>query len=183
MKELNLSISFLVTEPSGYGLYGLFKNFFFKMQFISSRQQRAVKRQIFILQLTSAMIICFWVSIDVKTFQVLKNITKRIINEEEQDRTKIKVGEFIGFVDVCDRGWKIFLAVIKNLNLHISNLYSCNPTEQLWAVWANRRSFFFCLYMSFKHIPSRPKTTQRLVGATRFPFRCIILVVWGVVEC
>ena len=30
IKELNLSISFLLTEPSGYGLYGLFKNFFFQ---------------------------------------------------------------------------------------------------------------------------------------------------------
>ena len=42
IKELNLYISFLLTEPSGYGLYGLFKNFFFKMQFMPSRQQRAV---------------------------------------------------------------------------------------------------------------------------------------------
>ena len=42
-----------------------------------------------------------------KTFQVLKNITKLAINEE-QDRTKINVGEFIGFGDVSDRGWKIF---------------------------------------------------------------------------
>ena len=29
-KKLNLFISFLLTEPSGYGLYGLFKNFFFQ---------------------------------------------------------------------------------------------------------------------------------------------------------
>ena len=43
-----------------------------------------------------------------KTFQVLKNITKLTINEQEQDKTKIKVGEFIGFGDVSDRGWKIF---------------------------------------------------------------------------
>ena len=42
------------------------------------------------------------------TFQVLKNITKLTINEQEQDRTKINVGEFIGFGDVCDRGWEIF---------------------------------------------------------------------------
>ena len=43
-----------------------------------------------------------------KTFQVLKNITKLTNNEQEQDRTKINVGEFIGLGDVSDRGWKIF---------------------------------------------------------------------------
>ena len=57
IKELNLYISFLLTESSGYGLDGLFENFFFKMQFMPSRQQRAVKSQIFILQVTSAIII------------------------------------------------------------------------------------------------------------------------------
>ena len=41
-----------------------------------------------------------------KTFQVLKNITKRTSNEQGQDRTTIKVGEFIGFGAVSDRGWK-----------------------------------------------------------------------------
>ena len=43
-----------------------------------------------------------------KTFRVLKNITQLTINEQGQDRTTIKVGEFIGFIDVSDRGWKIF---------------------------------------------------------------------------
>ena len=43
-----------------------------------------------------------------KTFQILKNITKMTINKQEQDRTKIKLGEFIGFADVSDRVWKIF---------------------------------------------------------------------------
>ena len=52
----------------------------------------------------------FVTSIDVKTFQVLKNITKLTINEQEQDRTTIKVGECIGFVDVSERGWKIFVS-------------------------------------------------------------------------
>ena len=54
------------------------------------------------------------------TFQVLKNITKLTINEQEQGRTKIKVGEFIGFGDVSDRGRKLFFGSNKNkLNLHI----------------------------------------------------------------
>ena len=53
------SVYILLTAPSGYGLYGLFKNFFFKMQFIPSRQQRAVKSQIFIHHVTSAVIIYF----------------------------------------------------------------------------------------------------------------------------
>ena len=75
-----------------------------------SRQQRAVKSQIFILQVTSTIITYFLVSIDVKTFQVLKNITKPTMNEQGQDRTTIKVGEFIGFGDVYDRGWKQFFA-------------------------------------------------------------------------
>ena len=101
------SVYILLTEPSGYGLYGLFKNFFFfKMQFLPSRQQRAVESQIFIHHVTSAVIIYFWVSIDVKTFH--KIITKLTINEQEQGRTKIKVGEFIGFGYVSDRGSKIF---------------------------------------------------------------------------
>ena len=38
IKELNLSISFLLTEPSGYGLYGLFKNFFFCQNAVNAVQ-------------------------------------------------------------------------------------------------------------------------------------------------
>ena len=53
------SVYILLTAPSGYGLYGLFKKFFFKMQFIPSTQQRAVKSQILIHHVTSAVIIYF----------------------------------------------------------------------------------------------------------------------------
>ena len=53
-----------------------------------------------------------------KTFRVLKNITKLTINKQGQDRTTIKVGEFIGFGDVSDRGWKKFFGSNKK-KLHI----------------------------------------------------------------
>ena len=59
-----------------------------------------------------------------KTFQVLKNITKRTSNEQGQDRTTIKVGEFIGFGDVSDRGWKnVFGSNKKKLHIGILSFF------------------------------------------------------------
>ena len=78
-----------------------------------------------------------------KTFQALKNITKLTINGQEQDRTKIKVGEFIGFRDVSDRGWKIFLAVIKRLNLHISFLLTRRSDHGLYEQIDDHSSYVF----------------------------------------
>ena len=79
-----------------------------------------------------------------KTFQVLKNITKLTINEQEQDRTTIKVGEFNGFVDVSGRGWKIFFGSNKKkLNLHISFLLTQRSDYGLYDQIDNHPSYVF----------------------------------------
>ena len=119
---------------------------FFFSKCMPSRQQRAVKSQIFILQVTSTIITYFLVSIDVKTFQVLKNITKPTMNEQGQDRTTIKVGEFIGFGDVYDRGWKQFFASNKKKKtayLHISFLLTQSSDCGLYEQIGDHSSYVF----------------------------------------
>ena len=114
------------------------------MQLMPSRQQRAVKSQIFIHHVTSAVIIYFWVSIDVKTFQVLKNITKLTINEQEQGRTKNKGRVNLLALGKCligDR--KYFLAVTKKLNLHISFLQTQQSDYGLYEQIEDHSSYVF----------------------------------------
>ena len=78
-----------------------------------------------------------------KTFQALKNITKLTIIGQVQDRTKIKVGEFIGFRDVSDRGWKIFFGSNKRLNLHISFLLTQRSDYGLYEEIDDHSSYVF----------------------------------------
>jgi len=68
----------------------------------------------------------------VKTFQVLKNITRLTNNEQGQDKTKINVGEFLVFGDVSERGWKIFFG--SNKKAEPAYQFSSNLTERLWSV-------------------------------------------------
>ena len=59
IKEINLYISFLLTEPSGYGLYGLLKNVFFQNAAHAVQTTESSKKSMIILQVTTAIIIYF----------------------------------------------------------------------------------------------------------------------------